>query len=370
MLFVAQSDRWRADVRAAACAEGFHLLTCRPDNAVSALVGLGADCSHVLIETPCDERLLDDLAGLTNVGDPDGIVLVLLEKPNLPRSWVDFVPSVSIDSVRAALARRPAANDPGKAAMHEKELRAALTGSMVEARYQPIVRMADRRLVAIEALARLNHPSHGTILPDLFVPQVEDAGLAPELTEAVSARALADLAGPVFASRNISVSLNFPLDVILLPRCLEMLETQRRAAGVPSSRIVVELTESRPVEDFAALRRSVEHLRDLGYHVGIDDVGPAMPLLEPLLDLPFNGIKLDKGLVQDAQTDRDADAFMGRVISGAKARKMMVVAEGVETQAIWDRVQALGVDLAQGFLVARPLTIAALPAWMNGWQGG
>ena len=249
------------------------------------------------------------------------------------------------------------------------ELTAAMRGARIEARYQPIIRVSDRRPVGLEALARLNHPQRGTILPDLFVPQIEDAGLASELTTLVSARAFSDLAGPFLAGRNLRMSVNFPLDVLLQPAALDRLEEQRIAAGLTPAQIVIELTESRPPDDIPTLRRSLERLRGLGYGAAIDDVGPAVPRLAPLLTLPFTSLKLDKYLVQQAATSADVREFLVTTVEQAKAHRLTVVAEGVETEAIWEQMRSLGADEVQGFLAARPLSVAAVPIWWDAWLG-
>jgi len=263
------------------------------------------------------------------------------------------------------------ANSPprDRPVMDLAELRAALKGAMIETRYQPIVRIADRRPVGVEALVRLNHPEKGTLSPDRFVPQIEDAGLAAELTTLVSARAFSDLAGPFMAGRGLRVSVNFPLDVLLLPAALDRLDEQRTAAGIPADRIIVELTESRPVDDIQILRKSLERLRALGYGAAIDDVGPAVPRLAPLLDLPFTSLKLDKELVQQVIESAEIETFLATTIAQAKAHGLTVVAEGVETDAIWDRMKQLGADEVQGFLAARPLPVAAIPVWWDSWVG-
>ena len=252
--------------------------------------------------------------------------------------------------------------------MNLAELRAALNGAMIETRYQPIIRITDRRPVGLEALARLNHPQRGPIPPDRFVPQIEDAGLAAELTALVSARALNDLAGPFLADRNLRMSVNFPLDVLLQPAALDRLEEHRIAAGVAADQIVIELTESRPVDDIPMLRRSLERVRGRGYGAAIDDVGPAVPRLAPLLDLPFTSLKLDKELVQQVNNATDVRRFLAETIKQAHARGLTVVAEGVESEVIWDQVRELGANEIQGFLAARPLPVAAVPIWWESWS--
>jgi len=248
------------------------------------------------------------------------------------------------------------------------EIQAALDGAMVETRYQPVVRLADRVPVGLEALARINHPARGTLLPDAFVPQIEDAGLAGQLTDLVVACAFADMTGAALAPLGLTVSLNFPLDLLVGTTAVAQLDARRRVAEIPVWQVVVELTESQPVGDHAALRGAVEHLRRTGYQVVIDDVSPAVPGLDQLLDLPFTGIKLDQHLVHQLATDPAAVAEVERIIRIARLRDLTVVAEGVETAALWHQVKALGVDQAQGFLVAHALPAAAVPVWLKSWR--
>ena len=200
------------------------------------------------------------------------------------------------------------------------------------------------------------------------MPQIEDAGLAAQLTDLVAAATFADMAGAALAPLGLSISLNLPLDVLLLTAALTRLDAQRQAAGIPVERVIIELTESRPVDDFAALRRALERLRQAGYQIVIDDVGPAVAELDLLLELPFTGLKLDKWLVLQLETNPEVLAEVERVVARAKARGLSVVAEGIENVAQWHRLHALGVDHAQGFLVAHPLPAAAVPVWLKSWQ--
>jgi EAL domain-containing protein (putative c-di-GMP-specific phosphodiesterase class I) len=248
------------------------------------------------------------------------------------------------------------------------EIRAALADAMIETRYQPVVRLADRAVVGFEALARLNHPARGTVLPDAFIPQIEDAGLAGQLTELVIACVFADMTGAAMAPLGLSVSLNFPLDVLLRTAALAWLEAQREAAGIPVERVIIELTETQPVRDLEALRGAVEQLRRTGYQIVVDDVGPAVAGLDKLFELPFTAIKLDKTLVLQLATAPDVVVEVERIIVGARARGMTVVAEGVETVAAWHRLRALGVDQAQGYLVGHALPAAAVPVWLRSWR--
>jgi len=368
LLLVACSPDWTTTVHAVAREfEGVNVAAC---NAREALVRVAATpdrYSHLLVENCCDGGLLDALADLTSRASGSETEMLMLGMGATKRQDLIAIPSANPSSVREALMPRSDRIPAEQAEIRLSDLRDALRGSMIETRYQPIVRMSDRRPMALESLARLNHPALGMIMPDRFVPQIEHAGLAAELTERVSACTFADMVGPYLAGLDLRVTVNFPLDVILMPDALARLEGQRDAAGLPADRVIVELTESRPVEDFDGLRVSLEMLRRLGYRIAIDDVGPAVPRLAPLLDLPFTTLKLDKELVQRIETDPEIDAFLARTTDEAHKRGLIVVAEGVETLSIWNRMREIGVDDAQGYLVARPLPVSAVPVWLEAW---
>jgi len=249
------------------------------------------------------------------------------------------------------------------------ELSEALAGPMVVAHYQPIVRLYDRMPLALEALARLNHPQRGTLPPDCFVPHMEDAGLAPRLAEIMAAIAFHDLASPALAAYQLRVMLNFPPHVLLVPEALDRLDNQCRVAGIRADQVVIELTEGQPVDDLPGLRSAVERLRADGYVVAIDDVGPDVPGIDALLTLPVSSIKLDKGLVMGQARSSALRAFLERTVEAALLRGLWIIAEGVEDAATWHRLRELGVHCAQGFLIARPMVVVAVPPWVETWRG-
>ncbi|HEY6432757.1 MAG TPA: EAL domain-containing protein [Acetobacteraceae bacterium] len=249
------------------------------------------------------------------------------------------------------------------------ELKAALDGGLVETRYQPIVRLDTGGLIGLEVLARLNHPRLGTILPEHFVPQLEDAGLAAELTERVAGSAFADISTASIAPFDVTIGINLPLDVLLVPAVLARLDAQRRAAGLRAAQVVIELTESQPVTDLPVLRRATERFRAAGYRALIDDVAPSVPFVLELMDMAFSGLKLDKDLVQAIPHSTESRAFARRIIALASARGLTVTAEGVEDLATWRRMRDMGAHHAQGFFVAYPLAAADVPDWILHWHG-
>jgi EAL domain-containing protein (putative c-di-GMP-specific phosphodiesterase class I) len=326
--------------------------------------------SHLLLQPGLAGDMLAALMGLTAGEGGSGVGLVVLGEAALPDAapapaHVHFVPHAQDGwlgrAVAAPLSR------PIERSLPIGELREALAADRVHARYQPIVRIADRMPVSLEVLARIDHPVHGTIGPDRFIPQIEKAGLSRALAETMLARACADWPGDALARRGLSLALNLPLDVLLTPPALTALEERRAASSIPAERIIIELTETQVLHHLDELRGAVTRLRALGYRLAIDDVSPDVRDHTPLLDLPFTSMKLDKGVVLDAPHSDAAAAFLRATMAQARQAGLTVVAEGVETAAVWDRVAAWGVDEAQGFLVARPLPAAAVPPWHEDW---
>ena len=262
----------------------------------------------------------------------------------------------------------PAMRAPGSGpGLMLPELREALASGWLSTRYQPVVHMATRQPVALEVLARIEHPTRGTLTPDLFIPQMEDAGLAWPLTQAVVRRALADWSDGLSAL-DLSLAFNFPLDVLLLPQAREWLDAECAAAGIGRDRVTIELTESHPVSGLDSVRSAVAHYRAAGYELAIDDVGPDVRDHSPLLGLAFSILKLDKNMVRRSVANEPVRAFMLKSIAAARSANLILIAEGIEEPADWDRMAALGVEQAQGYLIARPMPARDVPGWFRAWR--
>ena len=382
LLLLSANDIWSCGARDQARDLGITMLhtTSDPREAVTRLSGGFPPISHLLMQAASAGDLLPHLVNLTAGEAPHGIGLVVLgdagrlrhDPSALSMTFVAEPGQGWLQSVLAPGTGRLQAADPDRAGNYNdrlslEELREALYGARIQTRYQPIVNMADSRPVGLEVLARLEHPVRGILQPDLFVPQIEEAGLAWPLTEAVVRRSFDDWGHGKLAAFGFTMALNFPLDVLLIPEALIWLEARRKEAEIAAERLVIELTESRPVTEIARLRQAIAMLREIGYGLAIDDVGPEIRDHQALLDLQFSALKLDKDLVRESPDSQVAAEFLTRTIAAARAANLTIVAEGVEDAEIWDRMRALGVDQAQGFLVARPLPAAAMPLWHRDW---
>jgi EAL domain-containing protein (putative c-di-GMP-specific phosphodiesterase class I) len=401
VLLVSDDPRWTAPVREAVAATGGIVQTVSARAAVARLASAGTRLSHILVDRNGAEGLLETLAELaSDIASADVTLLVLgaatasstgpptgaptgpisaatssaaavSSSPGSGRSGLGdpgVIASPDRQSVAASLSIRRFPGPRGEPSLHIAELLDVVSGDMIETRYQPIVRIADRSVTAVEVLARLNHPTHGAVTPDWFVPRFEDAGLATTLTSMVTTRALTDLTGRSFRGLELAMALNYPLNVLSHHKAAANLDQRRVSFGLRPEQVQIELTESRPVEDFAALGRSLDHLRALGYRVSIDDVGPAVKNLDRLLTLPFTGLKLDKSIVRLLGLSGPGSGLAPAVIEQARRHGLNVIAEGVETRETWELLRAHGVQEAQGYYIARPLPAAAVPVWLEAWR--
>src|SRR4051794_8689520 len=234
VLMVSRSEAWSSAVRAAICDAGADLVTCAAHEAVTRLAGTASHYTHLLVRDHDADGLTGVLADMTTeIARPDTKMLMLGGKIDASARTSRAIRVISAADPRVV--QGPLMNSPARlrsdVALAPAELRAALEDGVIEVRYQPIIRVADRKPVGVEALARLVHPTLGLMQPDRFVPQIEAAGLAPQFTALVSARVFADLLGPGLAGTGLRVSVNFPLDVLQSPAALRRLEQQRAAAG-------------------------------------------------------------------------------------------------------------------------------------------
>jgi EAL domain-containing protein (putative c-di-GMP-specific phosphodiesterase class I) len=247
-----------------------------------------------------------------------------------------------------------------------RSLAAGLARGEITVRFQPIVRLADRRPVMVEALARWERPK-AALGAGAFVAVAERSGLAMPLALAVARSAMEGLAA---ARRRLPLRLSFnvPLAVLLQADLPSRLHALLTAQGLRPEDVLLELTESTTVRDTALLRRALQRLDGSGFRVLLDDLG-LDDARAPLLGLPFAGVKLDRSLIAALPRERRARAQVERLVRRSHAEGRAVIAEGVTDPLLWRAAAAAGCDLAQGFGVGRPIPPEALPAWIAAWSG-
>ncbi|ABC64340.1 hypothetical protein ELI_11240 [Erythrobacter litoralis HTCC2594] len=233
----------------------------------------------------------------------------------------------------------------------DNELRAALAKGEFRVNYQPLVDARTGAIVAVESLLRWEREDGSQIGPNIFIPVAEESGLINAIGLWVLRTACRDARdwGDLNLSVNISAAqLRNPEFPILVGQVLE--ET-----GFPPERLELEVTETCLVLDPVVVGRSLDVIRQFGVSISLDDFGTGYASIGFLRQFRFEKLKLDRSLVVDAQEDDGSRAMMISSISLARAMKMGVTAEGVETQCQADMVRAAGADQIQGWLYYRAM---------------
>jgi PAS domain S-box-containing protein len=223
-----------------------------------------------------------------------------------------------------------------------------LGGDGLRTAFQPIVSLADGRLVGAEALSRFAVGDEGRGPEDWFADAAR-VGLGVDLEVHAAQQALRAAAA---LPEDAYVSVNLSPETLLWPGLPDAL----RRAPIPLSRIVVELTEHAPVEDYDALDRALRPLRNGGLRIAVDDAGAGYATFRHILRLAPDLIKLDRSLISGIDGDPARRALAGAVVGFAREVHGVVVAEGIERPAELAVVLGLGVGAGQGYLFSRPST--------------
>lgn len=255
------------------------------------------------------------------------------------------------DSMRAATAERLAL---------EHDLRKALEGGQFELYYQPQIEVQTARIVGVEALIRWNHPTLGMLGPAHFIGIAEEAGLIMDIWEWVLVTALIQHNAWIEQGLPaVTVAVNLSSVQFADPALAERVREIARVVEVPLDYLELEVTESMLMGDFDEALKTLTELRAMGVKIAIDDFGTGYSSLAYLRRLPLDKLKLDQSFSRDAGENEGDVAITRAVMAMAQSLKLVVVAEGVETQAQIDFLLRLGCTTVQGFLLGRPLPAAA-----------
>jgi predicted signal transduction protein with EAL and GGDEF domain len=233
----------------------------------------------------------------------------------------------------------------------ERDLKRAIAEETLDLHYQPIVTASRAAIVGVEALLRWHHPQEGAIPPPVFVSLAEQAGLMDALGEFVLRRALTD--AKRWPDLYISVNVS-PLQVrdrTFVWRVGQLL----RDAGIPPSRLVIEITESVLIEDPEDARTQLDALRALGVKVALDDFGTGFSSLSYLQRFTCDKLKIDKSFVAPLGGSAHSGPMIQAIVALGNALGMTILAEGVETEEQRVLLRLAGCHEMQGFLFAKPM---------------
>ena len=233
----------------------------------------------------------------------------------------------------------------------EHDMAMALMNKEFVVYYQPIVDSFSQDIYSYEALIRWVHPLKGLLSPDSFIPVAEKTGMINEMGKSVlemACREAATWAVPAKISVNVSpVQLSSKAFAGMVLSIL-------KETGLAADRLELEVTESSLFTENSTPMNTLNKLRAVGVKISIDDFGTGYSSLSRLSKLAFDKIKIDKSFVHSISTQEDALKIIKLITGMAKSLNMLTVAEGVETQEQLENLQALGCDLAQGYLFGKP----------------
>jgi EAL domain-containing protein (putative c-di-GMP-specific phosphodiesterase class I) len=231
--------------------------------------------------------------------------------------------------------------------------------------YQPKVSFKTGRIVGAEALLRWDHPQRGMIPPDQFISLAEKTGAIQRLTQWVLRSAVRQLTAWRRAGFGFSLSINLSVRNLLEPAFPNRVLSILNEEGAPVGGIIMEITESALMVDPAKARSALTILSGHGLRFSIDDFGTGYSSLAYLKHLPVSEIKIDKLFVARLMNDADDMTIVRSTIELGHNLGLSVIAEGVEDEAIWQRLGALGCDEAQGYYLSRPLPIDQFERWLR-----
>ena len=245
------------------------------------------------------------------------------------------------------------------------ELRRALESDELELHYQPKADLRNGRVVGVEALVRWRHPQRGLIPPDEFIPLAERSGLIGQLTAWVIDAGLTQIAAWRACGWELGLAVNVTVKDLCGDQLVDLVSHGLVKNGVPASCLQLEVTEGSLFSDSARARLTLKRLDALGVSLSLDDFGTGWSSLVQLRQLPVSEIKVDRSFVGRMVEDPRDHAIVCSVIDLARGLGMRVVAEGVEDDATWKRLAAMGCDGAQGWWLSRALPAAELSGWLE-----
>jgi len=239
----------------------------------------------------------------------------------------------------------------------ESDLHAALANRQFELHYQPKVDTATDDFHSAEALIRWQHPVHGTIMPEDFIPLAEESGLINAIGEWVLREACRQCkAWQREGLPPLRVAVNVSASQFRQGNLLDVIHSAVNDAGLDPRFLEIELTESAVMTNPEESASILERLSHIGVLVSVDDFGTGYSSMSYLRRFPIDKLKIDRGFVKDLITRADDASIVQAIISLAHSLRLKVVAEGVETPEQLDSLRSMGCDQYQGFHFSPPLS--------------
>ncbi len=233
----------------------------------------------------------------------------------------------------------------------ESELATAFERGDFDLFYQPQLNLLSGEIVGYEALIRWRHPDRGMIPPLEFIPVAEETGMINQIGEWVLRKACHDA---LLLPANAVVAVNISAVQFMSQDIVGLVKSALADAGIPATRLEIEITESVMVGDKGKAARVLKELSALGVTVAVDDFGTGYSNLAYLIDFSFQKLKIDRSFVSRIDQDSSTGAVVSTIVGLSRALGVHTIAEGVETENQATLLRAAGCDVVQGYFYGRP----------------
>jgi diguanylate cyclase (GGDEF)-like protein len=259
-----------------------------------------------------------------------------------------------------------ALNSLGRLEM-ETDMRRAFERREFHLFYQPKLDLATGAIAGVEALLRWNHPSRGSVSPEVFIPLAEETGLIVPLGEWVVREVCGQLKQwATMGLAHLTAAVNVSVHQFVRDDFVDSVLGALRASGVAPDRLELEITESLLMRNISDTKARMSRIRAHGVGLSIDDFGTGYSSLGYLRELPVSALKIDRSFVRDLENREDAAKICAAIIALARELRLRVVAEGVESNAQLAFLRRHHCDEAQGFLICRPQPAVELESVLRG----
>lgn len=250
------------------------------------------------------------------------------------------------------------------------EFRRAIAEYELIVHYQPILHRVEHAWTVgtVEALVRWRHPQRGLLYPAQFLPLVEHENLMTEMTDFVLTESLRQVGHWHARGLHIGLAVNLAARTVSDLNFPDRLAHVLREHGVPPAHLCFEVTEAASVGDQELVLDSFARLRLRGVELALDDFGVGMSSVTQLYKMPYSSIKIDRALIGELGTSQQARTVVSALVDLGHKLSLSVCAEGVETQAVFERANRLGCDRLQGDYISKPVTAVELESFVHAWS--
>jgi len=280
---------------------------------------------------------------------------------------------------KADVAMFLAQQNPGRSAIYDAEkdpynsrqltmmgeLRQGLQADDFSLYFQPKIDIALGRITQVESLIRWIHPEYGFMPPDDFIPQAEQTGYIQQLTSWVLNKAIKECSRWQENGIHLTTAVNLSTKDLLNPHLPDIVAGLLKKYHLSPDKLVLEVTESAIMQDYDLALATLTALSDMGLSLSVDDFGTGYSSMGYLNKLPVNELKIDKSFVQNLASKHDDEVIVRSIIDLGHNLGMKVIAEGVEDQESMDILKKYGCDMAQGYLMSRPLALQDFIDWLE-----